>query len=320
METLRTTRLILRPWTLADAPALYAQAQNPKIGAMCGWLPHKSVAESREIIEHILLKPHSFAICLADNQLIGSIGLLFPNDSNLPLAAGEAEIGYWLGESFWRKGYATEAMQAMIAYSFEKLRLSRLLAGAYQENIPSQKVLKKCGFRHQQTIEHFFSKPTGETHIALLYILAAPHFQVASIAQQRNPMSHQPPQQIRLQADRQGLVLVYPDAEYTLPAEYLRVYSPSAEVRGHGRGQAKLQTGKAGISITDLQPAGNYALKITFSDGHDSGLYSWGYLYELASGYATMWPDYLSRLEAVGASRNPAAQVNTTIKGKKCPY
>ena len=103
-------------------------------------------------------------------------------------------------------------------------------------------------------------------------------------------MSHQPPQQIRLQADRQGLVLVYPDAEYTLPAEYLRVYSPSAEVRGHGHGQAKLQTGKAGISITDLQPAGNYALKITFSDGHDSGLYSWGYLYELASGYATMWP------------------------------
>ena len=76
METLRTTRLILRLWTLADAAALYVQAQNPKIGAMCGWLPHKSVAESREIIEHILLKPHSFAICLADNQLIGSIGLL----------------------------------------------------------------------------------------------------------------------------------------------------------------------------------------------------------------------------------------------------
>ena len=103
-------------------------------------------------------------------------------------------------------------------------------------------------------------------------------------------MLHQPPQQIRLQADRQGLILVYPDAEYTLPAEYLRVYSPSAEVRGHGRGQAKLQTGKAGISITDLQPAGNYALKITFSDGHDSGLYSWGYLYELQGGTDTMGP------------------------------
>lgn len=91
----------------------------------------------------------------------------------MPLAAGEAEIGYWLGESFWGKGYATEALQAMIAYSFEKLRLTRLLAGAYQENIPSQKVLEKRGFRHRQTIEHFFSKLTGETHTAMLYALAA---------------------------------------------------------------------------------------------------------------------------------------------------
>lgn len=173
METLHTARLILRPWTLTDAPALYAQAQNPKIGAMCGWLPHKSMAESREIIEHILLKPHSFAICLADHQLIGSIGLLSPHDSNLPLAAGEAEIGYWLGESFWGNGYATEALQTMIAYSFEKQEPTRLLAGVYQENIPSQKVLEKCGFRHQQTIEHYFSKLTGETHTALLYALAA---------------------------------------------------------------------------------------------------------------------------------------------------
>ena len=173
METLRTACLILRPWALVDAPALYAQAQNPKIGAMCGWLPQKSVAESREIIEHILLKPHSFAICLADHQLIGSIRLLFPTDSNLPLAAGEAEIGYWLGEGFWGKGYATEALQAMIAYSFEKQELTRLLAGVYQENTPSQKVLEKCGFRHQQAIEHFFSKLTGETHTTLLYALAA---------------------------------------------------------------------------------------------------------------------------------------------------
>ena len=131
------------------------------------------MAESRETIEYFLLKPHSFAICLADHQLIGSIGLLFPNNSNLPLSAGEAEIGYWLGESSWGKGYATEALQAMIAYSFEKLRLTRLLAGAYQENIPSQKVLGKCGFCHQPTIKHFFSKLTGETHTTLLYALAA---------------------------------------------------------------------------------------------------------------------------------------------------
>ncbi|OAM26840.1 hypothetical protein A7P95_08795 [Eikenella longinqua] len=133
-------------------------------------------------------------------------------------------------------------------------------------------------------------------------------------------MPHPVPQQIRLQPGRQGLVLVYPDTEHTLPAEYLRVYSPSAEVRGHGRGQAKLQTGKARVTITNLAPAGNYALKITFSDGHDSGLYSWAYLYELAQGYATMWPAYLRRLEATGASREPAAQAHTPPKGKKCSH
>ena len=130
----------------------------------------------------------------------------------------------------------------------------------------------------------------------------------------------QVPQEIRINKTHDTLTLVYSNHEHALPAEFLRVYSPSAEVRGHGHGQAKLQTGKAGISITDLQPAGNYALKITFSDGHDSGLYSWGYLYELANGYATMWPDYLSRLETAGASRNPAAQANTPLKEKKCPH
>ena len=126
METRKTARLILRPWALTDAEAVYEQARNPKIGAMCGWLPHTSVAESREIIEHVLRKPHSFAISLEDNQAIGSIGLLFQNDSNLPLGDHEAEIGYWLGEDFWGKGYATEAVQSVVAYAFEELSLARL--------------------------------------------------------------------------------------------------------------------------------------------------------------------------------------------------
>ena len=130
----------------------------------------------------------------------------------------------------------------------------------------------------------------------------------------------QVPQEIRINKTRDTLTLVYPNHEHALPAEFLRVYSPSAEVRGHGVGQETLQTGKRGVLITDLEAVGNYALKITFSDGHDSGLYSWGYLYELASGYATMWPDYLRRLEAAGASRNPAAQANTPQKEKKCPH
>lgn len=116
------------------------------------------------------------------------------------------------------------------------------------------------------------------------------------------------PKEIRLKEGGRLLVLRYGVQECVLSAEYLRVYSPSAQVRGHGRGNEVLQTGKAGVRITDLAAAGNYALKITFSDGHDSGLYDWDYLYKLAHEYATMWADYTARLQAAGASRFEEAQ------------
>ena len=116
-------------------------------------------------------------------------------------------------------------------------------------------------------------------------------------------MKHSIPEEIRLQNSRAALTLVYGGEAKSLPAEFLRVYSPSAEVRGHGVGQETLQTGKADVSIAGLEPVGQYALKITFSDGHDSGLYDWDYLYKLAHEYDTMWADYLRRIEAVGASR-----------------
>ena len=100
-----------------------------KSGRCAAGLLITSVAESRVIIEHILRKPHSFAICLEDNKAIGSISLLFQNDSNLPLGDHEAEIGYWLGEDFWGKGYATEAVQSVVAYAFEELSQVRLWGG-----------------------------------------------------------------------------------------------------------------------------------------------------------------------------------------------
>ena len=83
----------------------------------------------------------------------------------------EAEIGYWLGKDFWGKGYATEAVQSVVAYAFEELSLVRLWAGAYQENTPSQRVLEKCGFYPHHTDEHFLSTATGETHRAVIYAL-----------------------------------------------------------------------------------------------------------------------------------------------------
>ena len=91
---------------------------------------------------------------------------------------------------------------------------------------------------------------------------------------------------------------------YRLPFEFLRVYSPSAEVRGHGPGQEVLQTGKREVAIVNLEPVGHYALKPTFSDGHDSGLYSWEYLHDLCEHQDELWNDYLQRLESAGANRD----------------
>jgi DUF971 family protein len=88
-----------------------------------------------------------------------------------------------------------------------------------------------------------------------------------------------------------------------LSCEFLRVYSPSAEVRGHGAGQEVLQIGKEDVNITGIEPVGNYAVKLTFSDGHDTGLYSWDYLYEIAGNYEGLWLEYLGRLAMAGVKR-----------------
>ena len=101
------------------------------------------------------------------------------------------------------------------------------------------------------------------------------------------------------------LELQYADGgSFRLPFEFLRVYSPSAEVRGHGPGQEVLQTGKREVDIRALEPVGSYALQPVFSDGHSTGIYSWEYLYELGERQEELWAEYLARLQAAGASRD----------------
>ncbi|MCL2657915.1 MAG: DUF971 domain-containing protein [Betaproteobacteria bacterium] len=113
------------------------------------------------------------------------------------------------------------------------------------------------------------------------------------------------PTDIRLHQRSRQLEIAFSDgSHFMLPCEFLRVYSPSAEVRGHGVGQEILQTGKREVAITALEPVGNYALKLVFSDGHDSGLYSWDYLYLLGEQQEALWAEYLRRLAAEGASRD----------------
>ncbi len=127
-------------------------------------------------------------------------------------------------------------------------------------------------------------------------------------------MATNAPTDIKLHKKSATLDLVYADgACNTFSAEFLRVHSPSAEVRGHGKGQEILQTGKRQVKIVNLESVGNYAIKLNFSDGHDTGIYSWTYLAELATDQEPLWNDYLMKLDAVKASREPLPEGTQVI-------
>lgn len=123
-------------------------------------------------------------------------------------------------------------------------------------------------------------------------------------------MSQAAPKKIQWQKGSRALLLEWPDgASHSLGFELLRVYSPSAEVQGHGPGQAVLQTGKKNVNLTAINPVGRYAVQLVFDDGHDSGIYSWSYLRRLGDEQEQYWEDYLQALHEAGASRDPEVQV-----------
>ncbi|RON44991.1 gamma-butyrobetaine hydroxylase-like domain-containing protein [Pseudomonas frederiksbergensis] len=116
------------------------------------------------------------------------------------------------------------------------------------------------------------------------------------------------PTDIKLHKASKTLSLKYASGEeYHLPAEFLRVHSPSAEVQGHGK--PILQFGKIAVGLSKVEPAGQYALKLTFDDGHDSGLFTWEYLYQLAVRQEDLWSDYLAELKAAGKTRDPSQSI-----------
>lgn len=113
------------------------------------------------------------------------------------------------------------------------------------------------------------------------------------------------PQAITVHNQSRVLEVSFSDgAEFRIPFELMRVYSPSAEVQGHGPGQEVLQTGKREVGLTGLEPVGNYAVQPSFSDGHDTGIFSWDYLYFLGSQQDKLWADYTARLAAAGVERD----------------
>ncbi|HUW38454.1 MAG TPA: DUF971 domain-containing protein [Rhodocyclaceae bacterium] len=129
------------------------------------------------------------------------------------------------------------------------------------------------------------------------------------------------PSEIKLHQKSRQLEISFPDGKnFTLSYEFLRVNSPSAEVRGHGPGQEVLQTGKRDVDITNIEPVGNYAVLPSFSDGHDTGIYSWDLLYHLGEHQEELWRAYLARLEAAGASRDVDSTTQAPKSGGGCGH
>ena len=152
---LESERIYLRSWNLDDAEVLFSYAQNPKIGPMAGWAPHKSVNESIFFIEHILSSWGFFAIILKENdQLIGSINVLIGEASNFSIGSNDGELGFWIAEPFWRQGYITEAIELILDFCFYDLELTNVWCGAFDDNIPSRKLQEKLGFEYQYTLQN----------------------------------------------------------------------------------------------------------------------------------------------------------------------
>lgn len=152
---LETERLTLRPWTEADAPALFRWARDPEVGPRAGWDPHASIEESARIIREVLAVPESYAIVVRgrepEGEPVGAIGLKFGAASDLARDAIEAELGYWLARPLWGRGYMPEAGRALLAHAFDDLRLERVWAGHYEGNLQSRRVMEKLGLTEKRT-------------------------------------------------------------------------------------------------------------------------------------------------------------------------
>lgn len=155
-----TDRLRIRPWTEADAEALFKLASEPEVGIRAGWPPHQSLEESRAVIRDIFSNGHTWALELKETgEAIGCICYYPHGESNIPIGEQDAEIGYWIGRPYWNRGLCTEALRGMIAYCF-KVKGFRILWGdCLVDNPASGRVMEKCGFKDTgqiNTLSHLY--------------------------------------------------------------------------------------------------------------------------------------------------------------------
>jgi len=149
---LETERLLLRPWRIEDAPALYKYASDPKVGPIAGWPVHTSIENSREAIRKVLSNEGIYAIVPKwQEEPVGCIGLLIGEASDFGIGRDEGEIAYWIGVPYWGKGLVPEAIRELMRYCFEELELKTLWCEYFEENEKSIGAQEKCGFKYHRT-------------------------------------------------------------------------------------------------------------------------------------------------------------------------
>ena len=177
MERLETARLILRPFTAADAGDLYEYAADPRVGPAAGWPAHKSLEESREIIRTVFSAPGVFAVVLKENgKAVGSAG--FTGRHRKEAAGPDDEIGYSLSPDYWGRGLIPEAVKELLRYGFEDLGLNTIWCDHYDGNQKSRRVIRKCGFRFR-FLRMQEVPDLGETRLALCYSMTRQAWEAA---------------------------------------------------------------------------------------------------------------------------------------------
>ena len=149
---LETERLILRKWTEEDAESLFEYAKDSEIGPAAGWPPHKSVEESRAVIKNVFDGAECYAICEREKNIaIGAVELKLNGYTNKTKRGDECELGYWLGQPFWGRGYMPEASRELLRHGFEDLGMTTIWCAYYDSNLKSKRVQEKLGFVYHHT-------------------------------------------------------------------------------------------------------------------------------------------------------------------------
>lgn len=176
MKTLETERLILKMFTVDDAEDVYAYASNPNVGPPAGWAPHRSVKESREIIETVFMPPEAWAIRIkGDDRVVGVIAL---EPDHIRPDANSRELGYNLAEEHWGKGYMTEAAEEVLRFAFTELGLSQVGICTSTVNKRSQRIVEKCGFTYEGTIRRIYKTYDGTLRDSMVFsMLKEEYFQ-----------------------------------------------------------------------------------------------------------------------------------------------